>query len=65
VSIVPRKFDGDRCPTCGTVFIQDMHPFAVAFREKQRKRRSRAAKKGWKKRKQQENDPDRDRWRYR
>jgi hypothetical protein len=50
MSIVPR-FTGDRCPTCGTEFSTSMHPFDVAFREEQRKRRSKAAKKGWKKRK--------------
>ena len=50
MSIVPRTFDGDRCPTCGTVFIQDMHPFAVIFREGERKRRAAAAKKGWRRR---------------
>jgi len=58
---IPRTFDGDKCPTCGTVFIKDMHPFAVKFRkEQERKRRSRAAKKGWQRRKCEENDPDRD-----
>ena len=51
MSTVPRKFDEDRCPTCGTGFVQDMHPLAVAFREQQRKRRSKAAKKGWRRRK--------------
>jgi hypothetical protein len=50
MSIVPR-FTGDKCPTCGTEFSTSMHPFDVAFREEERKRRSRAAKKGWKKRK--------------
>ena len=50
MSIVPKTFVGAKCPTCGTTFIQDMHPFAVIFREDQRKRRSAAAKKGWRKR---------------
>lgn len=63
MSIVPR-FKGDKCPTCGTEFIDSLHPFDVAVREEFRKRRSKAAKKGWKKRKARENDPDRDRVRY-
>lgn len=47
MSIAPR-FIGDRCPTCGTSFApESMHPFDVAVREEFKKRRSRAAKKGW------------------
>jgi hypothetical protein len=50
MSIVPR-FTGSRCPTCGTSFApESMHPFDVAVREEFRKRRSKAAKKGWAKR---------------
>ena len=49
MSIVPR-FNGDRCPTCGTQFSESMHPFDVAVREEFRKRRSKAAKKGWRRR---------------
>ena len=62
MSIVPRqpRVKDGRCPTCGSVFIDSMHPFDVAVREEARKRRSRAAKKGWKKRKAFENHPDRD-----
>ena len=49
MSIVPR-FTGDRCPTCGTEFSTSMHPFDVEVREQFKKRRSKAAKKGWRKR---------------
>lgn len=55
MALVPRKFDGDKCPTCGTVFITDMHPFAVALREQERRKRSKNAKKGWRRRKRTEN----------
>lgn len=40
----------NKCPTCGTEFIESMHPFDVAVREEFKKRRSKAAKKGWRKR---------------
>ena len=50
MSIVPRKFDGDKCPTCGTRFIDSMHPFDVALRNAERDKRARAAKRGWRKR---------------
>ena len=56
MSIVPRVMvklrNGDeKCPYCGTVFgSPSMHPFDVAVREEFRKRRSKAAKKGWAKR---------------
>lgn len=49
MSIMPR-FTGDKCPTCGTKFIESLHPFDVAVREEFKKRRSKAAKKGWRKR---------------
>lgn len=49
-----RKFKGNRCPTCGSEFIESLHPFDVAVREQFRKRRSKAAIKGWKTRKQNE-----------
>jgi len=45
-----KNFTGSKCPTCGTKFIEDMCPTAVAFREGQRMRRSFAAKRGWRKR---------------
>jgi hypothetical protein len=57
MSIVPRLKDGERCPTCGTKFIDSMHPFDVAYREEQRKHRSKAAKKGWRRRKREEMRP--------
>lgn len=66
MSIVPRilikrKDGSEKCPYCGTVFgPESMHPFDIAVREEARKRRSRAAKKGWKRRKKFENHPDRD-----
>src|SRR5271167_4041415 len=43
-----RKFKGDKCPTCGTEFIEDMCPTQVARRKREKAKRSRAAKKGWK-----------------
>jgi hypothetical protein len=46
------KFKGDKCPTCGTEFIESLHPFDVAIRGQERKRRSRAAKAGWKRRRE-------------
>ena len=61
MSIVPR-FKGDRCPTCGTKFIDSLHPFDVAVREEFRKRRSKAAKLGWKRRKAREARRERNDW---
>ena len=46
-----KKFKGDKCPTCGTEFIEDMCPTQVARRKREKAKRSRAAKKGWKIRK--------------
>jgi hypothetical protein len=63
MSTVPR-FKGDKCPTCGTEFITDMCPTQVHRRKLEKARRSRAAKRGWKRRKAIENDPDRDKVRY-
>jgi uncharacterized Zn finger protein (UPF0148 family) len=65
MSIAPR-FNGSKCPTCGTEFIESLDPQDVYVRNKEaeRKRRSRAAKKAWAKRKRIENDPDRDKVRY-
>jgi len=45
-----KKFTGDKCPTCGTEFIESMHPFDVEYRKRLKARRSRAAKKGWRRR---------------
>ena len=59
--LIQLKNGGEKCPHCGTVFApESMHPFDIEVREQFRKRRSRAAKKGWKKRKALENHPDRD-----
>jgi rRNA maturation protein Nop10 len=53
MSIVPRTFVGGKCPTCGTTFApESMHPFDIEVREQFKKRRSKAAKKGWRKRRQ-------------
>ena len=65
MSIVTRLKEGERCPYCGTAFVADMHPFAATLREEERKRRSKAAKKGWKSRRREESDPDRDGLRFR
>jgi hypothetical protein len=51
--LVRLKNGNDKCPHCGTIFhnnIESLHPFDVEVREEFRKRRSKAAKKGWKKR---------------
>jgi hypothetical protein len=49
--LIKRKDGSEKCPHCGTIFgPPSMHPFDVAVREEFRKRRSRAAKKGWVKR---------------
>ena len=45
-----KQFTGDKCPTCGTQFIEDLCPTAVAYRRRLKARRARAAKKGWRKR---------------
>lgn len=61
--LIKFKNGNEKCPTCGTMFfnnMESMHPFDIEVREQFRKRRSRAAKKGWKKRKAFENHPDRD-----
>jgi hypothetical protein len=42
-----KKFKGDKCPTCGTEFIESLHPFDVAVRKQFARRRAAAAKKGW------------------
>lgn len=39
-----------KCKTCGTKFIEDLCPTAVAYRRRLKARRARAAKKGWAKR---------------
>jgi len=44
----------DKCPVCRTQFSESLHPFDVAVREEFKKRRSKAAKKGWKTRKDNE-----------
>jgi hypothetical protein len=63
--LIQLKGGGEKCPHCGTVFApESMHPFDVQYREEARKRRSRAAKKGWKRRRAIENDPDRDHVRF-
>jgi rRNA maturation protein Nop10 len=60
--LIQLKNGDEKCPHCGTVFsAPSMHPFDIEVREQFRKRRSRAAKKGWKRRKAFENHPDRDR----
>jgi uncharacterized Zn finger protein (UPF0148 family) len=63
--LVKRKDGSEKCPHCGTVFApESMHPFDMQYREEARKRRSRAAKRGWKRRRAIENAPDRDRGIY-
>lgn len=54
--LVKRKDGSEKCPHCGTIFIESMHPFDVAVREEFRKRRAKAAKKGWRKRKKAEQE---------
>lgn len=43
-----KKFKGDKCPTCGTEFIESLCPQDRYVARKFKARRSRAAKKGWK-----------------
>jgi uncharacterized Zn finger protein (UPF0148 family) len=59
--LIQLKNGDEKCPHCGTVFASEsMHPFDVQYRKELHKRRSRAAKKGWKRRRAFENYPDRD-----
>jgi uncharacterized Zn finger protein (UPF0148 family) len=49
--LIKRKDGSEKCPHCGTVFgPESLHPFDVAVREEFRKRRSKAAKLGWRRR---------------
>lgn len=50
--LIQRKDGTEKCPYCGTIFGgPSLHPFDIEVREQARKRRSLAAKKGWKRRK--------------
>jgi rRNA maturation protein Nop10 len=49
--LIKLKNGNEKCPHCGTTFgPPSMHPFDVQVREEFKKRRSDAAKKGWRKR---------------
>lgn len=54
--LIKFKNGNEKCPHCGTMFfnnIESQHPFDIEVREEFRKRRSKAAKKGWKTRRLQ------------
>lgn len=49
--LIKLKNGNEKCPHCNTIFehgLESLHPFDVAVRDEFRKRRSKAAIKGWK-----------------
>jgi rRNA maturation protein Nop10 len=53
--LIKLKNGMEKCPHCGTTFApESLHPFDVAVRKEFKKRRSKAAKRGWKTRRKNE-----------
>lgn len=42
-----KKFKGDKCPTCGTEFIESKCPQDLYVARQFKARRTQAAKRGW------------------